>query len=80
MSEVPASKREWRGPESGILLDSDDNQFDLTEHLKNGRKEIGGKFYSNSFDPSLALVLKEILAELKKINIQLSLITDEEIQ
>lgn len=79
MSQVPASKREWRGPESGILLDSDDNQFDLTELLKGLEFLKNGQVHVRVHNPSGEDIISDILGELKKINQQLSFITGEEL-
>ena len=68
MSEVPASKREWRGPESGILLDSDDNQFDLTELLKGLEFLRDGEVHIRTYDKTNNAVLQDLLGEIKALH------------
>jgi len=42
-------------------------------------QERGGQDHVRTFDPEARILLGEILAEIKIMNIQLQLITDEEI-
>lgn len=71
-------RRKYR-PDSGYALREDGTTFDVTNWMESQSISRNGQTHVRGYDPTSHRLLTDILNELKKISLHLSIITDEEI-